>query len=67
MGLSCRALLLSFQLNVEEQIRCTYFPVQEPSGTLPACSDIQDSSAGEEDLDPCGDDQEWEEQLGDVS
>ena len=68
-GSLCCALLLSLQLSVltEEQIRCTHFPDQEPSGTLPACSDIQDSSGGEEDLDPCGDDQEWGEQLGDVS
>ena len=71
----CRALLSSLQLSVltEKQICCAHFPVQEPSGTLspqvlqPVCSDIQDSSGGEEDLDTCGDDQEWEEQLGDVS
>lgn len=77
VGLSiypCCVLLFSLQLSVltEEQIHCAHFPIQEPSGTLspqvlqPVCSDIQDSSGGEEDLDPCGDDQEWE-QLGDVS
>ena len=77
VGLSfylCRVLLLSLQLSVltEKQICCTHSPVQERSSTLspqvlqPVCSDIQGSSGGEEDLDPCGDDQE-PGQLGDVS
>lgn len=72
-SIPCCALLLSLQLSVltEEQIRRVHFPIQKPSAVSPqipppVCSALQDSSRGEVDLDPYGEDQEWE-QLGDVS